>query len=278
MSAGLLQIDRVVGGRRFARLARRVDVLDITTSTNDVVFEHLNDPDADGRVAFAEQQTAGRGRFGRSWISPRGGGVVCSVLLVDSDAQPLPAIDALALIGGIATVEAILHSTGICATLVWPNDVFIAERKVAGILVESRTRTDRRRAYAMGIGINCLQHAGHFPPELRSRATSLYVESRAAVDREAVAGALLSGLDRWLSEPRRWSADQVRGAYLRCAAPLGGAVRLRSDGVDYTGHVLDIDPAAGLLVQLDDGGRRVFPAASTSVMARRESNPPPQGE
>lgn len=273
MSAGLLQIDRVVGGRRFARLARRVDVLDVTTSTNDVVFEHLNDADADGRVVFAEQQTAGRGRFGRSWISPRGGGIACSVLLVDSEARPLPTTDVLALIGGIATVEAILHSTGICATLVWPNDVFVGERKVAGVLVESRTRSDRRRGYALGVGINCLQHAGHFPVELRSSATSLYIESRAAVAREAVAGALLSELDRWLAEPQRWSTEEIRGAYLRWAASLGGAVRLRSEGVDYRGQVLDIDPVGGLLVQLDEGGRRLFPAASTTVALRSNTMP-----
>lgn len=190
-----------------------------------------------------------------------------TVLLIEGPQPQTPMGPQLGLIAAIATAGAILDATGLCAVIDWPNDVVINGRKVAGVLVESCVVTGQRRAYAVGIGINCLQHGPHFPEELRTRATSLYMESTTPIDRESVASALLVGLDRRLADPAHCAPAEVRAEFLRWASPLGGRVRVVAEGRVFEGQVVDVDPSSALVVQLDGGGRRHFPAATTSVIS-----------
>jgi len=249
-----------------ARLGGRVDVLDSVGSTNEAALAAARDGVPDGYVVFAEHQTAGRGRLGRTWCSPRGASVMVTVLLVEGRGRPVPEAHQLGLIAAIATTEAIAEATGVTALIDWPNDVVIGDRKVAGILVESRSVEGRGRAFAIGIGINCLQHQRHFPAELQSRATSLDLESSVAVNRGVVAGALLERLDGWLADSLKWRPADVRAAFLNHSSPLGRRIRLRFEGQVFEGQVVDLDPSSDLVVQLDTGGRRLFPAATTSVL------------
>ena len=189
-----------------------------------------------------------------------------SVLLIDSDEAPTPSAESLGLIAGIAAVSAVNETTGLSAQIAWPNDIVVGDRKLGGILIESRTLATRRRAYAVGIGINCLQHRDHFPDDIRSRATSIDLESTRPVDRQSVATALLLSLDAWLSEPARWEAPTLKAAFLEHTTPFGRNVRLRYQGNIYSGQVIDLDPSAALVVQLHDGARRLFPAAATMIV------------
>lgn len=266
MNAGVMDVERILAGRTLRRIGRSITLLDSTASTNDHVWSIADNGAGDGYVVFTEHQSAGRGRMGRSWVSPRGASIMCSMLLIDSADLPVPTADTLGLIVGIATANAIVQATGISALVDWPNDIVIRDRKVAGILVESRPLASGRRGFVVGIGINCLQHRHHFPAELRSQATSLDLESSVAVDRESVAGSLLSSLDQWLCDPSRWGAQEVRSAFMASTIRLGRPIRLRYQGREYSGQVVDIDPSAALVVQLDVGGRRLFPAAGTSVI------------
>jgi BirA family biotin operon repressor/biotin-[acetyl-CoA-carboxylase] ligase len=266
MNAGVLNVERVLAGRRLRRAGRSIEVLETVGSTNEYALSLIARGVRDGHVVFAEHQTAGRGRHGRSWQSPRGASVMGTVLLIESVEGPVPSGEVLGLIAGIATADAILEATGLTALIEWPNDVLVNGRKAAGVLVESRTTGAGRRAFAVGVGINCLQHRDHFPLELRRRATSLDMESGVAVDREGVAGALLGRLDGWLADAERWSPAAVREVFMARSLSFGQAIRLRHGGEEYSGDVLDLDPSASLVVQLDVGERRVFPAAETTVI------------
>ncbi|MHC4611283.1 MAG: biotin--[acetyl-CoA-carboxylase] ligase, partial [Planctomycetota bacterium] len=256
-------------------------IVDSTTSTNDLAWARVDAPDADGLVVFAEHQTGGRGRFGRTWGSPRGASLLCSVLLVESQvaAEQRQAVlgAQLGLLAAVASFDAIAEATGLRIGLKWPNDLVVQDRKLGGILVESRVvateaaprrveSADQRVGYVVGMGLNCLQHRGHFPPELRDRATSLDLVSPGPVDRHAVARALLAQLDRWYADPSALSGATVRRAWLERAAALGSRISLRYDGRRYTGQVVDLDPTASLVVQLDEGGRRLFDAAHATVL------------
>ncbi|MFH0980110.1 MAG: hypothetical protein V2A79_01045, partial [Planctomycetota bacterium] len=97
-------------------------------------------------------------------------------------------------------------------------------------------------------------------------ATSLDLESTQPVERTKVARHLLRELDEWLADPGCWDSRTLRDEWVRRALPLGRRVRLRQNGEEFVGHVLDIDPMAGLVVQLDAGGRKLFDAFSTSVL------------
>lgn len=207
--------------------------------------------------------------------------MLCSVLLLEPVNPPDlghgPLGARLALVAAVAAHDAIAEATGVQTEIKWPNDLLVGERKLGGVLVESRSLPGAPAArgsagggatvgVVAGIGINCLQQRGHFPPELRHRATSLDEVAAVPIDRNALASALLTHLDRWLADPDAWSGDLVRRAWLERAAPFGSRIKLLSGGRRYQGHVVDLEPDAALLVQLDDGQRRLFDAATTTVL------------
>ncbi len=291
VAPGRLNIESIVSGLRLHRLGgganagARLELVESISSTNDLAWERAADGDADGLVIFAERQTAGRGRLGRTWESPRGASILCSVLLlepVDGDrfavrpddvANGPPRGPLLSLVAGIAVCDAVFEAAGVQAELKWPNDLLAGGRKLGGILVESRLiasnsgpKQGLKTAYTIGVGINCLQHGGHFSEALREQATSLELVSVGPVERCDVARALLRHLDHWCGGEFIWTADDVRRAWLERAQPLGGHVHLEQAGRRYQGHVVDLDPMAGLVVQLAEGGRRLFDAASTTIV------------
>jgi len=175
-----------IGGLRREFPDRRIDYYPSIDSTMRVAA--ALEP---GAVVLAEEQRAGLGRHGHTWHSEAGSGIYCSLVLA-----PAPVLT-LAL--GLAAQDAIAKSTGIACDLRWPNDVMIADRKVAGILVQ----LSGAKAIA-GIGIN-VNHES-FPPELASEATSLSREKCGAgasacqpVPREPIIAALLRAADEYLA-------------------------------------------------------------------------------
>jgi BirA family biotin operon repressor/biotin-[acetyl-CoA-carboxylase] ligase len=264
MNCGPLQPEPIADGLGCRRLTGPVHVVDSVTSSNDIAWQQVEAGAGDGTVFFAEHQTAGRGRFGRTWESPRGASVLCSVVV--KDRTGVLQRGGLSLICAIAACDAIRAAVGLPAEIRWPNDLLIRGRKVGGVLVESRPGRNGGRTFVAGIGINCLQHANHFPPELRERATSLDLESPAPIDRIAVCRALLEQLDGWLAGTKDASPHSVRDAWCDRAIGVGGRVRLRRDGKEFSGVVVDLDPTAALIVQLDRGGRSLFDAESTTIL------------
>jgi BirA family transcriptional regulator, biotin operon repressor / biotin---[acetyl-CoA-carboxylase] ligase len=151
----------------------------------------------EGTIAVAEEQTAGRGRLGRSWDAPAGTSVLVSVLL-------LPAVEAarlpeLSLVAGGAVAEAILEVTGIEPAIKFPNDVLIGGRKVAGILAESS-----EGRVVLGIGVNANQTLEQLPADAQTEPTSLRVEFGEPVSRVQLLAAILLQLERaydtWVRE------------------------------------------------------------------------------
>lgn len=145
--------------------------------------------DAEGAVAVAERQTAGRGRLGRSWEAPANTSVLFSVLLQPVvEAAKLPE---LSLVAGGAVAEAILEVTGIEPAIKFPNDVLIGDRKVAGILAESS-----EGRVVLGIGVNANQTLGELPADVRTPPTSLRIELGEPVSRVQLLAAMLLQLER----------------------------------------------------------------------------------
>lgn len=273
MNDGRLDIETIRAALRTRRVGVQVAFVAETDSTNDEAWRRLSESTADGCVVFADYQSAGRGRLGRTWSAPRGAGLLMSVLLVEPPGDPTPA--ELCLIPAVAACDAIAAVTDVRPTIHWPNDLYVGSRKLAGILVESRrpATPNISAATVIGIGINCLQHRGHFPPELHDRATSLEMESHHAVDRDMLAIALLHRLDHWLARPRAWDHEELRAAWIARAEPPGRRVTLRCGERTHQGTIVDIDPASALVVRMDDGALRAFHAAETTVLP--EAAPPP---
>ena len=264
---GAYQLDRLHGALRVGRVGRQIIYRPTTTSTIDEawqLFESAPAVEVDGAVVLADYQTAGRGRLGRTWHTPRGAGLLLSLLLVDEDGDLEGG--ALALLLAVAVCDAVTPTLDVPPRIKWPNDVLVDGRKLAGILIESRLHANGVRGYVVGIGINCLQQEGHFPPELAKSATSLELQSARPVDRTDVVVRLLTELERRLTEQQADGGEGLRQAWRERAEPPGHRIALRQRGKDYTGVVLDVDPSAGLVVQVDGGGVRLFDAAETTVL------------
>jgi len=150
------------------------------------------------------------------------------------------------------------------ADLAWRNNSKVL-MDLKYVSLEAKQRADGKKAYVIGIGINCLQQSGHFDQMLSESATSLELACPQPVDRTAVAMSLLSQLDRWLADPAQWDDDVLRDAWLSHCDQIGGRIALRSGDGEIEGTVVDIDPTAALIVQLDTGGVRKFDAAGTTV-------------
>ncbi|MEO7724365.1 MAG: biotin--[acetyl-CoA-carboxylase] ligase [Chthoniobacterales bacterium] len=175
-------------------IGRQIIVLESTRSTNEFLLQALTPELPEGFVVFAEHQTAGRGQRGHRWESAPYRGLWFSILL-----RPrIPMVESARLTNWAAQAVAttIRSETGLKATIKVPNDVYVAGRKVAGVLVETKAGRGSEWTAVAGIGVNVNQTPEEFPDELRNRAGSLAMAIGRPIDRPAFAAALLRELER----------------------------------------------------------------------------------
>jgi BirA family biotin operon repressor/biotin-[acetyl-CoA-carboxylase] ligase len=207
----------------------RVEVLESTSSTNAVVAARAREGEPHGLVVVAEEQTAGRGRLDRSWVSPPRAGLTFSVLV-----RPSGPLNWVPLLGGLGVAQALRRHTEVDTVLKWPNDVLINGKKVAGLLAEVVAG-----AVVLGIGLNVTTRRSELPiPE----ATSLSLEGATSTDRVTVLKAVLRGISDALG-------DDTRSSYRALCSTLGQQVRLELPGDEsVTGTAEAIDDEGRLVV------------------------------
>jgi BirA family biotin operon repressor/biotin-[acetyl-CoA-carboxylase] ligase len=211
-------------------------------------------------VIFAEEQTSGRGRAGSKWQSEAGDSILCSIVLTDCKLNT----ELLSLACAVAVADGLGKIGGTEAKIKWPNDIIFNGKKVAGILLESKQ--DRSGGtYVLGIGINCHQNEGSFPPELQPIATSIDIESQSTVDRISLAKRLLFSIEHWL-EIAVETSEKVTEKWRRLSIQLNHRVKLLYNGKEFSGNCIGVDPEKGLILQLDTGGIRMFNAAHTTIV------------
>lgn len=188
--------DRLGQGIRHSGLLgeRKVHYFTTVESTNTLALAMAKDGAAPGTVLVAETQTRGRGRLGKTWSSPAGTGLYCTVLLQPN--IPLAQLARITLAAGLATAKALDEVGGVSSTIKWPNDVLLEGRKIAGILAECDLNAGLRPAIALGVGINLTTLLDQFPQDLRPQATSLVLASGRTVDTRVMLTALLAWIDR----------------------------------------------------------------------------------
>lgn len=177
-----------------ARIGNEIVVVEEAGSTNDLAWAALERGTPEGFVVFAERQTAGRGQYGRHWESAPYQGLWLSILL--RPALTLQESPQLTSLLAKVIAETITEQTGCAATIKPPNDIYVAGRKVAGILVEGRTGLEGAYVAVAGIGINVNQTVEDFPEELRATAGSLAMAAGREIDRAELAIALLRALEK----------------------------------------------------------------------------------
>jgi len=236
-------------------LGRSLHVHLVCGSTNDVALDLLAAGAPSGTLVLADAQTRGRGRGGSAWHSPSGTSIHASLVLRGEARTRSPTLLVAAV--GLGLAEGLEAATGVDVGIKWPNDLWCAGRKVAGVLVEARGFRVESPAFVAGFGVNVNQRADEFPPELRASATSLAIATGRRHDRAVVLAAALAALEpRIESALAGTSAADLHDAYRRRSVLLGRRVRLLDADSPLEGFVADLSATDGLLVRTDDGRHR----------------------
>lgn len=258
---------------RFGRLGTRFLYFPTIESTNDAASSLAAGPDAEGVVVIADAQTAGRGRLGRTWFSPPASGLYVSVVLTPARARtdPARATTLLTLAAGVALAEAIETVSGLGADLKWPNDLYVARRKLGGILAEA-VPTDAWGSgvprelvnIVIGYGINVAPAA--FPPELGDRATSLESELGRAIDRVALLVETIAALARRYTDLLGGQYDAILDAWrLRAPSSTGARVAWTTPEGPHSGVTMGIDGEGVLLVRVGERVERIVAGELTWI-------------
>ena len=235
-----------------ARLGRPFRFLEEVGSTNTEALAWAEDGAPHGALVVTDHQTAGRGRWSRSWVSARGALLQFSLVL-----RPKLQPDEFGLLTtalGVACAEAIEVVSGVSPTIKWPNDVRIRGKKVAGILVESHLAGGDIEAAIAGLGINVGWREDEIPVEMRETATSLATEGPGRVaSRADLLGAILRALEPYLDRLPNGREQLLAGAVDRSDV-LGSEVTVRfSDGRQLRGRAEALSDQGGLVVRQPQG-------------------------
>lgn len=231
-------------------LGSRIIVLDEVDSTNNYAKALTASDAVNGAVVIADRQTAGKGRMGRSFISPSGKGLYMSVVLrPEFSMNTAPLITSAA---AVATAEAIESLCKADVKIKWVNDLYINGRKIVGILTEASVDMEMRSLdiAVIGIGINVRKVGDSFDEELAARATSIEDETGIALDRNELCAAVINHLDAYLGkiENREYLREYRRREML-----TGNMITANVGNETLTGKAVGIDRNANLMVETENG-------------------------
>lgn len=246
-----------------AVFCRDIHVFDEVGSTNRVAREMALSGAPEGTVVLAERQSAGRGRMGRSFSSPPGGGIYISLLFRPS--CPPADYALLTPCAGVCVCEALEEVCGVHPTIKWVNDVLLGGKKLCGILTESVLSAEPNRSFViLGIGINANTDVKQFPPEVAQIATSIACETRSETDREVLTAALLTKISE-LYEMFPQSVPEYHARYLQRLETLGQSVIVLGDQNSTPYTVRGLDSRFGLLIADENGTQKVLNSGEVSI-------------
>ena len=241
-----LDLDKLQSLLRTEFVGRHVSYHETVGTTMEVAAREAEAGAPEGTVVIAEEQTAGRGRMGRSWVSPPGVNLYFTIVLRPTLAH----LRHLPVITPLAVCLAIEETTQLVPRIKWPNDVLIDGKKVCGILPESELADDEVLYALVGPGINVnLDASAH--EEIRDIATSLAEQAGHEVSREAVLAATLNHFEALYEAARR--GEVVSTGWKQRLDTLGKAVRVLTAAGIEEGVAVDADADGALILRLDDG-------------------------
>ena len=231
-------------------IGRNIYYFDSLSSTNIKAKEIAKDEN-EGTVVIAEEQTKGKGRLGRNWVSPKGKGIWMSIILKPK-VDPTK-VAKITLIGAVAVNQG-LKDMNIKSYIKWPNDIVIDGKKVCGILTEMSCELNMINYVIMGMGINVNLDRNDFDEELIGKATSLKCITGNKINRKRLLAHILNHFEE-LYIPFRENGDISKTIKIsrENSILIGKEVRIISADVEKRGKVLDIDKEGQLIIEYGDG-------------------------
>ena len=233
-------------------------------STNDYLIQLAQQGAPQGQVVISDHQTRGKGRQGRSFDSPPGAGVYFSYLFrpdtVPSDTAEITAWSA------VAVLKAIQKVCGFEPEIKWINDLVVGDRKLCGILTELSVEAESGQIQfvIIGVGINCNESSTDFAADIQDRATSLYLQTGNKIDRAALAAELVHRFDQMVLD---WPEqhDRYLEQYRHWCSTTGRRITIIRGNEQETALAERVDDSFGLVVQLNDGSRKVLNSGEVST-------------
>jgi len=211
----------------------------------------------EGLLFAADMQTAARGRADRTWFSPMGANISCSLLLRPGtwpqDAASLPLVVGLAIAEELAVC-----APSLLPQIKWPNDILIGGKKICGILCEMHMKGYTVDYIVAGFGLNVNVKEKQFPPELRNTATSILIETGRPMSREKILANILSRFEPLYDEWRMFGFGAIYQHVNTLDALRGKRVRMELAGTPIEGMACGIESDGALLLQTPDGMTRVY--------------------
>lgn len=231
---------------------RTVYAYALLDSTNVRAAELAVQGAVEGTLVITERQSAGRGRMERVWESPAGGGLWFSLILHPA-VQPAHGAQ-LTLVAAVAIATALRETTGIACTIKWPNDLLVAGKKLCGILSEMILDEDGIAYAIIGIGINVNLVKSDFSAEVAQAATSVYLETGRAWDKDVILREILTAFEIWYGI---WLEDgfaRIRVEWLKYSCSIGKSVTVKDDmRAFFSGIIVGMDTDGSLIVRSNDG-------------------------
>jgi len=228
-------------------IAKKIHYFDYLASTMDLAMQLGIQLAANGTLVLAESQTKGRGRLGRSWFSPKHKGIYLSLILrpkISPSASPV-----LTLLAAESICEAVKKITGLDAQIKWPNDIFIHNKKIAGILTEMNAEVDKVNFVVIGIGLN----VNNDKKSLIAQATSLKEQTGQPINRVILLQELLRKIENNYSLLEDRGAQVIIDKWRSFSLTLGRRVKIYCQDKHIEGAAVDIDQDGALLIRKDSG-------------------------
>ncbi len=228
----------------------KVYVYEEVVSTNNIAKELANKSAPEMTVVYAEKQSKGKGRMGRSWYSDPGYGMWFSIIIrpeiIPADAWRMTFLSA------VAVCRAIRSHTGLEVKIKWPNDILFEEKKFCGILTELNAEVDQVNHIVIGIGINVNHTLKEFPEELADRVTSLQIISKRRYRRVELLHDVLHEFSKAYQEYRETGFENILKFWKDNNATLAETVEISAPEGKYTGKAVDVGEDGCLIVKTDD--------------------------
>jgi len=235
-------------------MAKKIYTFETIDSTNNCAKALAGVFAEQGTVVFAEKQTAGRGRLGRSWDSNPNENLTFSVILRPS--VPPESVNLLPLFAAVALAAAVERATGVKVDCKWPNDLLINGRKFAGILLEGSISQGSVDYVVLGIGINVNQE--RFAPELKETATSLRLATGKEIDRVLLFRTIMKSFEDHHARMSRTHFQSVVPVWTAHTAMLNREITVSLQGTTLSGIARGLSSDGGLILNTDGQDRTLF--------------------
>jgi BirA family biotin operon repressor/biotin-[acetyl-CoA-carboxylase] ligase len=251
------------------RFGKRIFFCSVVNSTNDWAKKLANQGVEEGTVIVAGRQTAGRGRYGREWISPKGG-IWFSIIL-----RPQKSVNQctkLMFVASLAVAKVLHEKYGLRTETKWPNDVLIDGRKICGILVETRSSGRKLIFVIVGIGMNVnVASDTLFPQSIRSTTSSLQDELGRKIRLSTLLRAVLEELERLYDLFIAGDSQSILVEWKKFASFLGQEIVVVDHDRVFCGKACDIDKDGQLVARLENGSTRRFLSGTVSMRTKRRT-------